>query len=88
MSDGAAVGVWQCFVRNWGTEHLSLVALQCWNATSNHGRLLYLGSREVPWLTDINEESLCLAYASYPLLIKGRDQVGSDLYLIFEHKMA
>jgi hypothetical protein len=31
-SDGAAVGVWQRFVRNWGTERLSLVALQCWNA--------------------------------------------------------
>ena len=56
--------------------------------TSNHGRLLNLRSREVPLLTDINEESLCLAYASYPLLIEARDQVGSDLCLIFEHKMA
>lgn len=53
-----------------------------------YARLPYLRSREVPWLTDINEESLCLAYASYPLLIEARDQVGSDLCLIFEHKMA
>jgi hypothetical protein len=29
-----------------------------------------------------------LAYASYPLLIEARNQVGSDLCLIFEHKMA
>ena len=29
-----------------------------------------------------------LAYASYPLLIEARDQVGNDLCLIFEHKMA
>jgi hypothetical protein len=29
-----------------------------------------------------------LASASYPLLIEARDQVGSDLHLIFEHKMA
>jgi hypothetical protein len=29
-----------------------------------------------------------LAYASYPLLIEAHYQVGSDLRLIFEHKMA
>ena len=29
-----------------------------------------------------------LAYASDPLLIEAHDQVGSDLCLIFEHKMA